>query len=136
MPGANIITKLQFIDSVSTTGKFHVFASSYGRSLWMRDLIASEVSGLAEAVPPNGPEGSAWFNALDELALKVKLDRTEAVTIRLYATDGRLLHTADLGILPMGLTETDIAVPHLPFGIYIVEMRSPSGRSIQRVARY
>jgi len=136
MPSANIITKLQFIDSVSTTGKFHVFASSYGRSLWMRDLIASEVSGLAEAVPPGGPEGSAWFNALDELALRVKLDRTEAVTIRLYATDGRLLHTAHIGTLPMGLTETAIAVPHLPFGIYVVEMKSPSGRSTQRVAKY
>lgn len=136
MPGANIITKLQYIDSVSTTGKFHVVAATYGRSLWMRDIVASEVSGVAEAESPSGPEGTAWFDDFGNLRLRIKLDKREAVTAQLYALDGRLLHTDALGTLPMGTTELMRPAPALPFGIYVMVLRSPSGRMASRLARH
>lgn len=42
MPESVIMTELDYIDSIAVNGKFYVLASTYGRSMWMREVSGND----------------------------------------------------------------------------------------------
>jgi photosystem II stability/assembly factor-like uncharacterized protein len=96
MPDANIITEMGYIDSLSSSNKFFVVASSFGRGIWIRDISGDDpMTGIENnnnkepkrfVLEQNFPNP---FNPTTNI--KFNIPKASHVTLGVYDITGKLV---------------------------------------------
>jgi hypothetical protein len=136
MPEANIVRGLLPIDSVAANGKFYVVASTYGRSLWMREISDNDFIGINDFALPENVELFAWFDANSNLTINYKLADAGATQLFLYTTDGKQLYASAPAFKNKGMHTTTINTIDLAAGIYLLEIFVSGERKTIKVGKY
>ncbi|MBL7927483.1 MAG: T9SS type A sorting domain-containing protein [Bacteroidia bacterium] len=128
MPESVIITELDYIDSVAINGKFYITCSTYGRSVWMREVSGDDpvTAGI------NSISSSAIFDLYqnsnnpggDETLIGFALKQNAEVSLDLYDIYGN--HVANMlkGFKNAGKHMINFDRKHLKRGTYFYKLTS------------
>lgn len=125
MPDATIVTEMTGVDSLSTSGRFHVVAGTYGRGIWWRDVSGDDPTGVAAA--PAAGQGfhleSVGPNPFRERAeIRFSLSRPEPVDVSLFDVSGRLVERLADETLPAGRHQVKLDGQGKSAGVYFVKV--------------
>ena len=125
MPDATIVTEMTAVDSLSTSGRFHVVAGTYGRGIWWRDVSGDDPTGVAAA--PVVGQGfhleSVGPNPFRERAeIRFSLSRSEPVDVSLFDVSGRLVERLADETLPAGRHQVKLDGQGKSAGVYFVKV--------------
>lgn len=92
MPMANLVSEMNYIDSIATRNKFYIVAATYGRSIWMREITGDDPTGInSDPVAVTGFELKQNypnpFNPSTEI--KFALPSADFITLKVFDITGR-----------------------------------------------
>ncbi|HLP93458.1 MAG TPA: T9SS type A sorting domain-containing protein [Saprospiraceae bacterium] len=69
----------------------------------------------------------------NQLKIRLQLSQPTSASFLLYDVQGRIVHTFGSQVLPVGLTNLDLACSGVPAGIYFVQMETPEMKAVEKV---
>jgi photosystem II stability/assembly factor-like uncharacterized protein len=136
MPKANIITEMSIIDSVRENGKYYIIASTYGRSMWLRniaedDLVVTKVKNTSlptdkYVLNQNYPNP---FNPTTTIKYEIQgqaLNDKIPVSLRVYDILGREVAILANEQQNPGYYEIEWNASEHPSGIYFYQLSAGS----------
>jgi photosystem II stability/assembly factor-like uncharacterized protein len=136
MPKACIVTEMNFIDSIAANGKFYIVASTYGRSIWSREIsgddpiavhnistVVDKYSLMQNYPNPFNPATTIKFN------LPVK----DFVEIKVFDIAGRELMILLSKTMSAGTHEIKFNAANLSSGIYFYRMKTEKYTSTMKM---
>ena len=136
MPEATIVTEMVGVDSLATSGKFFVYASTYGRGIWARDISGDDPVDVA-VVPPIAPE--VQFEAprpnpaRGRTSLAFSLPKDTTVDLAVYDVAGRRVATLAEGAHAAGRHEVAFDASGVAAGVYWARLVAPGVHESQRI---
>jgi photosystem II stability/assembly factor-like uncharacterized protein len=127
MPAANIISEMNYIDSISINGKFYVVAATYGRGIFMR-----EISG-DDPIAVNNITSNAYRYELMQnypnpfnpsTTIKFSLPVRDFVDIKIFDIAGREMMTLISKNMSAGAHEIKFDASKFSSGIYFYRMKT------------
>ncbi len=136
MPDAAIVTEMIGVDSLSTSGKFYVYASTYGRGIWAREISGDDPVDVAEA-PSAAPglrlEAPRPNPVRDRTTLAFSLPNAATVDLALYDVAGRRVATIAEGEHAAGRHEASFEARGMAAGVYWARLVAPGVNETQRI---
>ncbi len=125
MPESNIVTELNYIDSMSVRNKFYVVAATFGRSFWIREIGGDDPVSINKntefpkhyALNQNYPNP---FNPLTVISYELPVN--SFVLIKIYDAIGRDLETLVNGKINAGLHQIEWNALNYPSGVYYYKL--------------
>lgn len=128
MPQANIIREFQVIDSVATDNKFWIYAATYGRSLWLREISDSGFpTGMNNADNKSVPELFASFTATGDLSVDYMLQASAYTSLQLYTINGASIFNATFALQPKGVFHHTLPLANIAAGVYVLRLSTSLG---------
>ncbi|MDP6803656.1 MAG: T9SS type A sorting domain-containing protein [Gemmatimonadota bacterium] len=127
MPGANIVTELAFIDSLSTVGRFYVVAGSYGRSIWQREITGDDpvdVDEILASAEAFGLDQNFPNPANAQTAIAFAVPRDGKVDLSVFDVAGRRVKTIISDDLPAGRHEYTLDTSRMAAGVYFYKLQT------------
>jgi photosystem II stability/assembly factor-like uncharacterized protein len=128
MPESNIVTEMDYIDSMSTVNKFYVLAATYGRSIWMREINGDDPVSIGNNnsnIPDKFVLYQNYPNPFNP-ATKIKFDIPQAGAVRLVIFDilGREVASLVNKELKAGTHEISWDASKFTSGIYFYTIKA------------
>jgi len=138
LPEAAVMTEMDLVDRLDTTGEVLVVAATYGRGMWVRELGAAPVSvqGATPAAPPGPVVHAVAPNPFrDGTTLTFTLAEASPVVVRVVDVTGREVLRLAEGRRSAGLHRLPLTGARLGAGVYFVEVDASGGTAVRRVTR-
>ncbi len=136
MPEATIVTEMVGVDSLATSGRFYVYASTYGRGIWSREISGDDPVDVAEVSAPPARvalEAPRPNPARGRTALAFSLPAAAEVDLSVYDVAGRRVATLAQGAHAAGRHEVPFEARGLAAGVYWARLETPGARETERI---
>jgi hypothetical protein len=136
MPEATIVTEMVGVDSLSTSGKYYVYASTYGHGIWSREITGDDPVDVAElpAPPPTVELQAPRPNpARGRTSLAFALPKPAAVNLAVYDVSGRRVATLADGAHPAGRHQVAFDGTRMAAGVYWARLTTPGITRTQKI---
>ena len=136
MPEAAIVTEMVGVDSLSTNGKFWVYACTFGRGIWGREITGDDPVDVA-ALPPAAAsvelEAPRPNPAPGRTSIAFTLPKATSVNLSVYDVAGRRVATLAEGARAAGRHEATFEGRGLASGVYRARLIAPGVDRTQRI---
>ena len=137
MPQANIISEMNYIDSIAANGKFYVVAGTYGRGFWTREISGDDPIGVFNGssqvanfeLKQNYPNP---FNPSTEI--KFALPSSDIVTLKVYDITGKEVATLLNGKMDQGIHSITFNASGLSSGIYFYRITTSKFTDVKKMS--
>lgn len=123
MPEANIVNGFEHIDSVATNGKWYIVASTFGRSLWMREMDDVMWSSVPETQSQSASSYLHVWNANDVVNYQFTSATGGRYVLFVIDATGRMVWETVFSTFSPG-TQSGALPLRLPSGLYQLVVRS------------
>ena len=125
MPDAAIVADMTWVNRLATDGDFYVVAGTYGRSMYARDIISNDPTGVADLLA-SLPKLELAQNAPNPAQGNTRIDFTipkeSPVSLKVYDVAGREVQTLVQGSLEAGPHSYDLDVGRMAAGVYFYKL--------------
>ena len=136
MPDASIVTEMSYIDSSSINGKFYVIAGTYGRSMYLRDASADDVTGLAnrKTMPVKFELDQNYPNPFNpSTIIHYSIPKSELVSLKIYNLLGQEITALVNKVQTAGGHEISFNAAGLSSGVYFYRLDAGNNIEIKKM---
>ncbi|MBL7765154.1 MAG: hypothetical protein JNJ58_03600 [Chitinophagaceae bacterium] len=113
------VSGLDFIDSVAINGKLYIAASTYGRSIWIREANGVDPVGIPSYSSGRTNEiMSTWYKANEDLNIQLKVPYTGNYQFHIVGLNGNIIYQ-QMVYWSEGMQRYQVHLPGLSKGIYM-----------------
>ena len=127
MPESNIVTEMNYIDSLSINGKFYIVAGTFGRSIWTREISGDDPVDVAEqsTLPQKYELFQNYPNPFNpSTTIKLSLPEADVVDLRVFDVAGREVKILSNQHLNAGVHSFTFDGANLSSGVYFYRMKT------------
>lgn len=137
LPEAAIVTEMQGVDQLSTTGEFFVYIATYGRGVWAREISGDDpvvdVPSATPAKPLVTLESPRPNPAPGRTSVAFTLTEATKVDLAVYDVSGRRVAVLAEGAYPAGRHDVPFDGRSLGAGVYWARLVAPGVKESQRI---
>ena len=136
MPEAAIVTEMVGVDSLATSGRFLVYASTFGRGIWAREITGDDPVDVAALAPPAAQvqlEAPRPNPARGRASIAFSLPKPTEVELSVYDVAGRRVATLARGVHAAGRHEVPFDGRELGAGVYWARLTGSGVSETERI---
>jgi hypothetical protein len=124
------------VDSLATNGRFYVYAATYGRGIWAREISGDDPVDVAALPAPGATielEAPRPNPARGRTSLAFTLPKDTTVQLAVYDVAGRRVATLAEGARSAGRHEIPFDATGMAAGVYWARLVAPGVEKTERI---
>jgi photosystem II stability/assembly factor-like uncharacterized protein len=130
LANATQVSQMAYIDSISTSGKFFVVASTFGRSVYYRDISGDDPNGILNYnsnIPKSFALSQNFPNPFNPLTkIKFAIPKADNVKLSVYDINGKLITYLINGEMKPGTYTYSYDGTDMASGVYFYRLETSS----------